>query len=109
MEKYAATCETKTIVLFVPTEASSVEQFDGFLGHYHGGVMKNVAAYQCKDNYDGAKGTVPNWINKGGHLLRSKAPQKPKCQGKNERGWTYYNADETDEFLGHSLKIIRTK
>ena len=68
-----------------------------------------MSGYQCKDNNDGADGKVPAWITQGGHLLRSVAPKKCKSDGPNAKHWTYYNAKETDDFLGWSLQTMRAK
>ena len=88
-----------TLVLFVPTEAQLL-QFDGYCVMYQNCEVLYVCAYQCKANNSGADGKVPEWITQGGHLLRSNAPQSCKILGRNAKGWTYYNVEETDEFLG---------
>jgi hypothetical protein len=97
---------TNTFVLYVPTEAT-LQQFDGFCVRYDNYEVRNTSGYQCRDSDKGAVGKVPAWVTNGGHLLRSRAPGKCKYIGQNELGWTYYNASDTDEFLGWSMKMLR--
>jgi hypothetical protein len=106
IEERKVNYQRNTLVLFVPTEAQ-LHQFDGFCVRYQDCQLCNVCAYQCKDNNRGAAGTVPEWVTEGGHLLRSDAPSFCKMNGKNSKGWTYYNAEDTDDFLGWSLRIMR--
>jgi hypothetical protein len=104
IEEHKLRFEHNTLVLFVPTEAQ-LHQFDEFCVRYQDRQLRNVCAYQCKkDNDRGADGRVPKWITQGGHLLRSDAPSFCKIQGQNPKGWTYYNAEDTDDFLGWSLR-----
>ena len=95
-----------TLVLFCPVEARFV-QFDGFCARIENGTLINVCGYQCKDNRKGATGTVPEWINKYGHLLRSEAPKQCRTIGVNNNRWRYQNSLETDVFLGWSLRVIK--
>jgi hypothetical protein len=107
IEEHKASFQRNTLVLFVPTEAQ-LHQFDGFCVRYQDRQLRNVCAYQCKkDNDRGAAGRVPKWITEGGHLLRSRAPGISKLNWFNEKGWRYYNAEDTDNFLGWSLRIMR--
>lgn len=95
-----------TLVLFIPTEAT-LTQFDGYCVRYQEAEVRNVCAYQCKDNNKGADGVVPDWISEGGHLLRSDAPGKCRTTGQNNKRWTYYDAADTDGLLGWSLRVMR--
>lgn len=97
---------SNTLVLFVPTDAR-LQQFDGFCVRFESNEVRDVCGYQCKANRKGADGVVPEWMNKGGHLLRSKAPTECRVGGQNEKGWTYYNEKKTDQFLGWSLRVMR--
>jgi len=97
---------SNTLVLYVPTEAK-LQQFDGFCVRYQNSEVRNVCGFQCKDNNRDADGLVPEWITQGGHLLRSDAPTLCRSVGQNAQGWTYYNAEDTDDFLGWSLRMMR--
>lgn len=103
---FAQMCERNTLVLFTHTEASFA-QFDGFCTRIKQRQLMNACGFQCKDNNDGASGTVPEWLPQGGHLLRSIAPNKSRIDGINSNRWFYYNSQQTDEFLGWSLRIVR--
>lgn len=105
---YAKHLSRTTLVLFYPIEAS-LAQFDGFCALFGNSNLLKVCGYQCKDNAKGSSGKVSDWITQGGHLLRSKAPRSCKIDGPNLNGWTYYNATDTDDFLGWSLQIMRSK
>ena len=103
---YASHCRTLTMVVFYPNEATFTH-FDGFILVTLGlGNVERLAGYQCKDSKEGAHGVVPESLNCGGHLLRSVAPSTVR---ENNRGWTYYNDEETDLFLGLSLSVMRSE
>ena len=106
IDDHKAHFNRNSLVLFVPTEAK-LQLFDGFCVRYQDGELCNVCGYQCKDNNSGAYGLVPSWITEGGHLLRSDAPKTCREVGQNSMRWTYYNAEDTDDFLGWSLRIMR--
>ena len=93
-------------MLFVPTEPK-LQQFDGFCVRYQGGEVRNVCGYLYKDNNRVADTLVPAWITQGGHLLRSDAHVRCREEGQDSLRWTYYNADDTDDFLGWSLRLMR--
>lgn len=106
MHAYAQRTMKPSLVLFVPSEAQFV-QFDGFVCLIRNREIVSTAAFQCKDRSEGATGIVPEWITCGGHLLRAEAPMSCKTLGQHSNGWYYYNQEDTDEFLGWSLRIMR--
>lgn len=96
-----------TLVLYLPTEAT-LEQFDGYCVRYDRCEVQSVCGFQCKGGRQGASGNVPDWINRGGHLLRGCAPKQCRNDGQQDNGWTYYNSENTDDFLGWTLRLLRT-
>ena len=97
----------KTLISFIPTE-STLELFDGYVVFFLKKQVTKICGYQCKANNKGAgKIQVPEWVNGGGHLLRSVTAKE--INGKQTNGWKYYNESETDTFLGYSLTIMRNK
>jgi hypothetical protein len=105
IDDHKARFHRNTLVLFVPTEAK-LQQFDGFCVRYQDGELRSVCGYQCKDSNRGADVLVPAWITQGGHLLRSDAPKRCREVTQNSKRWTYYNAEDTDDFLGWSLRMM---
>eukprot|EP01031_Cornospumella_fuschlensis_P027240 gene27240-32909_t len=106
IEEHCSQFQKNTIVLYVPTEAT-LRQFDGYCVRFKDCAMCQMSGYQCEDNSKGANSPVPTWITKGGHLFRSNAPNMCKAGGSSTDGWIFYNAEDTDAFLGWSLRIMR--
>lgn len=106
IESRNADTKKPTLVVFTPVEAT-LEQVDGFVVFYNGTQVSAVSGYQCKDSSQGANGTAEDWISGGGHLFRSRASMRTRVVGQNDCNWTFYNIQQTDDFLGHSFMQMR--
>eukprot|EP01031_Cornospumella_fuschlensis_P025317 gene25317-30571_t len=106
IEEHCTQFQKDTIVLYVSTGAALC-QFDGYCVRFKDNAICQVSGCQGEDNSKGTNSPMPTWITKGGHLFRSNAPHMCKAGGRSTDGWIYYNAEDTDAFLGWSLQIMR--